>query len=424
MQSASKLLINIVLIYNLIVHIACHGFISYCSADGGKFEKAQKTPLSDTSFRGASSNTGWIGSKFIDSESFTCGSSDTPKGTVAPPGGTIFSRPEQSAKKTLKVKAGGKVDIIISGEKGKGFPHPKGHIETFLGNCGPTESDCQNFDASKAKYFKIQSEMDGISNSLRTKYNSELDGNPWGIPIPSNVQPGSYIIRVQMIAFGQSGEVEGNQDQYYVYCGQIFIDDGQKDSTLKSTTQFIQQEPQDLLSFPGAYKTGNIDPKTLPDPINVAASSSADDVNSGVPPKATDKDKLQIKSVQPPSISDDGYGGNDQGAETVSKSEPSKIACADKCYKATLPKIKDFAKSCTAEDFNCLCNSPRFIKAYENCCKDNCDEGNVKAAIKEIHSRCDSAGPSRKRSKPSNLHSSTPLSTDRLMHKRRSIRKR
>lgn len=104
----------------LLPLVTCHGYVKLWSADGKGFEKAQKQPLEETAFRGVPANTGWIGSKFINSQAITCGASDTPEGKIAPPGGTIFSKREQSAKKTLEVKAGGKIDLVISGDPGRG----------------------------------------------------------------------------------------------------------------------------------------------------------------------------------------------------------------------------------------------------------------------------------------------------------------
>lgn len=62
-----------------------HAYVKSWSADGGTVEAAQKRPLEQTAFRGVSQNTGWIGSKFIESAAITCGAHQTPKGMVSAP---------------------------------------------------------------------------------------------------------------------------------------------------------------------------------------------------------------------------------------------------------------------------------------------------------------------------------------------------
>lgn len=97
-----------------------HAYVKSWSADGGTVEAAQKRPLEQTAFRGVSQNTGWIGSKFIESAAITCGAHQTPKGMVSAPVEPYFHTADQSAKKSLSVKAGGKIELLLAGEPGKG----------------------------------------------------------------------------------------------------------------------------------------------------------------------------------------------------------------------------------------------------------------------------------------------------------------
>ena len=65
--------------------------------------------------------------------------------------------------------------MVISGNPGQGWPHPKGHVSTYLAQCGG--ADCNNFDATQGKFFKIQQEANGIQNTLRPAYDASIDGN-------------------------------------------------------------------------------------------------------------------------------------------------------------------------------------------------------------------------------------------------------
>lgn len=241
-----------------------HGYVKSWSADGGASQTAQKTSLTSSAFRAVSDNTGWIGANFLTSQAIACGASSTPRGTVAAPSGTFFATAGQAAGKTLSVKAGGKVSMVISGNPGEGWPHATGHIQTYLAYCGASATACQSFDATKGQFFKIQAEKNGIVNTLRPAYDSSVDGNRYSVAIPDTVMDGSYIFRFEITAFGQSSSAEGQQDQYYPFCGQIAVA-GSSAAANKFST----------VAFPGAYKNGNIDSSTLPGPTLLAAGTAS-----------------------------------------------------------------------------------------------------------------------------------------------------
>ena len=108
----------------------------------------------------------------LDSKAIACGASDTPFGKVAAPGGTFFA--SQGAGKQTSVTPGQSIQLVVSGNPGEGWPHPKGHIMTYLAQC---DDDCSTFDATQGKFFKIQEEKDGIQNTLKPAYDSGVDGN-------------------------------------------------------------------------------------------------------------------------------------------------------------------------------------------------------------------------------------------------------
>ena len=115
----------------------------------------------------------------LDSPAIACGSSDTPFGKVAAPGGTTFAK--QGAGKQLSVNPGQTVQLVVSGNPGEGWPHPRGHILTYLAQC---DGDCSNFDATKGAFFKIQEEKNGIQNTLRPALDKGIDGNRYVAPQP------------------------------------------------------------------------------------------------------------------------------------------------------------------------------------------------------------------------------------------------
>lgn len=359
---------------HLINTVSAHAYIKTWSADGGEFHKAQKQPLGNTAFRGVSKNTGWIGSKFIETPAITCGAEDTPKGKIAAPIAPFFHTADQAAKKSLSVKAGGEIDLVITGEPGKGFPHPNGHIQTYLGYCGAEENSCANFDASKANYFKIQAEVNAISEKLRPNFDHQADGNKWKVPIPSFIPQGSYIMRLELITFGQSSDQEGKQDQYYVYCGQLHITGSR--APAHDLSRF------DSVQFPGAYKAGNIAKDHLPGPKVVSKAEGNQKV------EGTQKSEgNQSKGCKPKK-------------STVGSGLSTKLtACDGTCFKAkTTPhELKHLAPSCSPEDFTCLCRSHKWICAYVSCAEGNCKGEESKKASDEVYSKCGAILSSRSR---------------------------
>ncbi|KAG0148305.1 hypothetical protein CROQUDRAFT_714580 [Cronartium quercuum f. sp. fusiforme G11] len=386
---------------NLFQLVSAHAYIKQWSADGGQLEFAQKQSLSDTAFRGVSKNTGWIGSKFIDSEAITCGATDTPKGTIAPPGGPFFHTADQSAKKTLSVKAGGKIELVLAGESGKGFPHPNGHIQTYLGYCGPKSNACVDFDASKAKYFKIQAEINAISDKLRPNFDPNVDGNKWEIPIPDFIPPGSFIMRLELITFDQSSDTEGKQDQYYVYCGQIFVTTSQ--TSISALSQF------DSVHFPEAYEAGNRDKHSLPGPSVVSGTAGSK------------SQKKTCKSQKSSKSSSSDLGGQDFGHGDSSAGHQKLTACGGTCLKAktTAEELKHLAPTCSPDDLSCLCRSHKWVCAYVSCANDNCQGGKAKDATDEVYSKCGAILASRSRLPSTDYitEHQNPSSTERFKSK-------
>ncbi|KAH7104509.1 glycosyl hydrolase family 61-domain-containing protein [Auriculariales sp. MPI-PUGE-AT-0066] len=331
----------------LVTQVSAHGFVSNVRVDGGDWQKAQKTGAS-FAFREVSKNTGWIGSNFLQgNKGIICGASDTPFKTVAQPGGTFFSDASQGAQGTLDVNAGSVVTVAISGNPGDGFPHPKGHVQVWLARCGDSHDACKGFDASNGGWFKILGEKDGIQNTLRQHYNGGLDGHTYDIKLPTQIKGGSYIMRFELIAFGQSSQSEGGQDQYYPWCGQMFIKGGSSAPNYKT------------VMFP-FYGNGNIDQGTLPGPT---------------PLELTDGGAEDM----PPSTGTEA--GPDNGPS------PTAPECASMCFGVKVSEHSSLASSCGASDVACMCQKQNFHSAFNNCSKDHCGS-DLDAALGSFESLC------------------------------------
>ncbi|KAK7030536.1 glycosyl hydrolase family 61-domain-containing protein [Favolaschia claudopus] len=108
--------------------------------------------------------------------------------------------------------------------------HDVGPMMTYLASCG--SGSCADFDASKAKWFKIDEQG-----------SAKLDtGAPASVTLPSNLKAGNYLVRNELIAL-HTAQSEGNAE-FYPSCSQLTV-------TGSGTGVPAASE---LVSFPGAYK--------------------------------------------------------------------------------------------------------------------------------------------------------------------------
>ncbi|KAJ7212115.1 glycoside hydrolase family 61 protein [Mycena pura] len=124
--------------------------------------------------------------------------------------------------------------------------HNVGPMLTYLANCG--SASCTQFDASQAMWFKIQQSGRDSSGWAQAQLNS---GAPANFTLPSNLAPGNYLLRHEIIAL-QNGVTEGGAE-FYASCSQLSV--GGSDSGEPSSSE--------LVKLPGAYSA--TDPGILVD---------------------------------------------------------------------------------------------------------------------------------------------------------------
>lgn len=166
---------------------------------------------------------------------------------------TCYQAAAQGAPQTLDVKAGDSVTFSVDSELG----HP-GPLQFYMAKV-PSGQTAADFDGSGAVWFKIY--HDGPSGlgtesitwpSSGTSFSSsEIFRNASNIPcplgktevsvtIPSCVEDGEYLLRVEHIALHSAASVGGAQ--FYIACAQISVSGGSGSLNTGS-----------LVSLPGAY---------------------------------------------------------------------------------------------------------------------------------------------------------------------------
>ncbi|KAK3371810.1 glycosyl hydrolase family 61-domain-containing protein [Lasiosphaeria ovina] len=95
----------------------------------------------------------------------------------------------------------------------------KGPVIDYLANCnGP----CQNVDKTKLKFFKID-EVGLVDAASGTFGASQLtnNNNSWLVRIPTDIAPGNYVLRHEIIALHAAGQTNGAQN--YPFCFSLAI---------------------------------------------------------------------------------------------------------------------------------------------------------------------------------------------------------
>lgn len=116
------------------------------------------------------------------------------------------------------------------------WPHVVGPMMTYMANCN---GDCTNFDASQAKWFKI--DQKGFKSSGSGWAMADIAaGQPDTVTIPSSLKAGHYLVRNEMIA------THNTPAEFYPACAQVKV--GGSGTGVPSADE--------LVSFPGGY-SGN-----------------------------------------------------------------------------------------------------------------------------------------------------------------------
>ncbi|KAJ7622097.1 glycosyl hydrolase family 61-domain-containing protein [Roridomyces roridus] len=242
MKSAATLLFSA----SLIASVAAHGWIGKITIGGKAYTGNKPTIFQPTAnpsvVRQIADN---LPVKDVTSAELTCGRTAQPGKLVATaaPGDQVL------------------VNWNTAADNGFWF-HDVGPMMTYLASCG--SGSCANFDASKAKWFKISEQGQDASGV-------------WAFTLPSNLKAGNYLLRHEIIALHTAQSLGGAE--FYPDCAQITVTG---DGTGAPA-------PSELSSLPGAYKAS--DPGILIDVYNMGGkayqfpgSPVAAFVSGGTPP--------------------------------------------------------------------------------------------------------------------------------------------
>jgi len=198
MKTTSAFILSL---FTLIPCVAAHGYVSTFTVDGKAYTGNAPTengePTNPSVIRRISKIDPVKGATnpFVN-----CGNNATPASLVANanPGSALTFKWEASDQEN--------------------WPHNTGPLLTYMTNCG--DSTCDQFDSSTAKWFKINEisfEDDG-STWLQQRL---MNGEVANVTLPSNIAPGNYIIRHEIIALHLANTLGGAE--FYPSCSQLSL---------------------------------------------------------------------------------------------------------------------------------------------------------------------------------------------------------
>lgn len=136
--------------------------------------------------------------------------------------------------------------------------HNVGPMMAYMASCGSTT--CDQFDSTNAQWFKIAEQ--GLMADGKTWYQATLQQGAYpNVTIPSNLAPGNYLLRHEIINLALAQSSGGAE--FYPSCSQLTVSGSGTGAPASS----------ELVSFPGAYSDS--DPGILVDvsiflaPLNI-----------------------------------------------------------------------------------------------------------------------------------------------------------
>lgn len=151
----------------------------------------------------------------------------------------------QLADTNAPANPGSTIELFWMNGNGGPWPHDHGPIINYMASCGG--NDCSKFDASQAKWFKI--EQSGVQADGTWEQAKLMQGQPFSLTLPKNLKPGAYLLRHEIISLQLAMSSGGYES--YPSCSQLLIG-GNGDGV-----------PDHTVSFPGAYSDN--DPGLLVD---------------------------------------------------------------------------------------------------------------------------------------------------------------
>ncbi|KAF9497062.1 hypothetical protein BDN71DRAFT_1388451 [Pleurotus eryngii] len=224
MIATTSLLSLVILLVSTPTSVSAHGVVAIVSVDGKAYK--QNLPGTPSPFASAT--------RLITTVEPVKGAANAD--TLC---GPARNHNTQFAAQTLEVNPGAKMEFDWRGGDMSFWPHDTGPMLTYMASCG--DGGCENFDATQARWFKIQQVARKQSGDRAWAQVDLMSGATAAVTIPENIAPGNYLIRHEIIALHLATQRGGAE--FYPSCTQIRITGNGSGKPTNS----------EMVKFPGAY---------------------------------------------------------------------------------------------------------------------------------------------------------------------------
>ncbi|KAJ7650894.1 glycosyl hydrolase family 61-domain-containing protein [Roridomyces roridus] len=148
----------------------------------------------------------------------------------------------QFASNITEANPGDSMSFLWTGGDLSRWPHNIGPMLWYMTSCGDT--DCTTFNSTNAEWFKVAQVGRIPGDTDGTWYQDriyETDGVASNMTLPTNILPGAYLLRHEIIALHLANEMGGAE--FYPSCTQIRI----------AGSGTGQPSANEVVQFPGGY---------------------------------------------------------------------------------------------------------------------------------------------------------------------------
>jgi lytic cellulose monooxygenase (C1-hydroxylating) len=238
----------------------------------------------------------------------------------------------QAAQSSGQIAAGGSVGVFWTSDDKNINPDGwaeshRGPIMTYIAPCG---GDCGSVDASSLKWTKISEAglISGPANTQGTWATDEMraNGGVANAIVPSNIAPGKYVLRNEIIALHKAHE---GQPEFYPQCANIEVTGSGSDDLSTSGVVASQLYSTSDSSIYGFSVYDNRDSTwTIPGPplysgVGAASSGGSDSASSAGTGTAAPPTTSSGSDYGSDNGSGGGYSSGDDQAGDYSSPESS-----------------------------------------------------------------------------------------------------
>ncbi|KAH9847102.1 glycosyl hydrolase family 61-domain-containing protein [Lenzites betulinus] len=211
-----SILVLLACLFSVLLRVAAHGYLKSVAIDGQTYQgNVPNHATGDSPIRLIDDIDPVKGA---DNPNLSCGQN------------------AQIAAQVVPANPGSTVTFAWASGNGGNWPHNTGPMLTYMAACEGTT--CDKFNASGAQWFKVD-QVGKKSDGSTWVQQDIMNGGTYSMKLPSNILPGDYLVRHEIIALQLAVSMGGAE--FYPSCTQVRVGGTGNGA------------PNATVSFPGAY---------------------------------------------------------------------------------------------------------------------------------------------------------------------------